>query len=297
MDIRTMQYFLAIAQEGSFTKAAERLHMTQPPLSRQMRDLEAELGVALFDRGGKGVALTEEGARLKERAQELVDLVGQIKSDMASEASNVMGEVRIACGESDAVAFLAKAAKELQPSHPGITYRLLSGDGDFVADRLDRGAADIGLLVTSSIDNADYGFIEMPAKDTWGVLMAEDAALAARSRVTPEDLANGPLLLPHRASMGSDLMAWFKDKRESLNVVATYDLAYNASRFAREGLGYAVTLDGIVDASKGSGLAFRPLAPHLDAHLFLVWSRQRRLTRAAEAFLEAVRDTMGDAAR
>ena len=129
MDIRTMQYFLAIAQEGSFTKAAERLHMTQPPLSRQMRDLEAELGVALFARGGKGVTLTEEGARFKERAQEVVDLMGQIESDMASEASNILGEVRIACGESDAVAFLAKAAKGLQRSHPGVTYRLLSGDG------------------------------------------------------------------------------------------------------------------------------------------------------------------------
>lgn len=294
MDIRTMQYFLAIAQEGSFTKAAERLHMTQPPLSRQMRDLEAELGVALFARGGKGVTLTEEGVHFKERAQEVVDLVGQIESDMASEASSILGEVRIACGESDAVAFLAKAAKGLQRSHPGVTYRLLSGDGDFVADRLDRGAADIGLLVTSSIDSADYGFMKVPAKDTWGVLMAEDAALAKLDRVTPDDLAGEPLLLPYRASMGSDLMSWFKDKRESLNVVATYDLAYNASRFAREGLGYAVALDGIVDASEGSGLAFRPLAPHLDAHLFLVWSRQRRLTRAAEAFLEAVRDTIED---
>ena len=292
MDIRTMQYFLAIAQEGSFTKAAERLHMTQPPLSRQMRDLEAELGVSLFARGGKGITLTEEGARFKDRAQEVVDLVGQIESDMASEASNILGEVRIACGESDAVAFLAKAAKGLQRSHPGVTYRLLSGDGEFVADRLDRGAADIGLLVTLSIDSADYGFMEIPAKDTWGVLMAEDAALAKLDRVTPDDLAKEPLLLPYRASMGSDLMSWFKDKRESLNVVATYDLAYNASRFAREGLGYAVALDGIVDASEGSGLSFRPFHPHLDAHLFLVWSRQRRLSRAAEAFLKAVRYTI-----
>lgn len=180
--------FLAIAQEGSFTKAAERLHMTQPPLSRQMRDLEAELGIALFDRGGKGVTLTEEGVRFKERAQEVVDLVGQIESDMASEASNILGEVRIACGESDAVAFLAKAAKGLQLSHPGITYRLLSGDGDFVADRLDRGAADIGLLVTSSIDSADYGFMKVPAKDTWGVLMAED-----RHRLSPQTFERGEI--------------------------------------------------------------------------------------------------------
>lgn len=296
MDIRTMQYFLTIAQEGSFTKAAECLHMTQPPLSRQMRDLESELGVTLFDRGGKGITLTEEGARFKERAQEMVDLMGQIKSDMASETSNILGEARIACGESDSVALLAKVAKELQLSHPGITYRLLSGDGDFVTDKLDRGAADIGLLVTSSIDHAEYGFMKIPAKDTWGVLMAEDAALASLGCVTPEDLVDEPLLLPYRASMGSDLMMWFKDERESLNVVATYDLAYNASRFAKEGFGYAVTLDGIVDATEGSGLAFRPLSPRLEAHLFLIWSRQRRLTRAAEAFLEAVRNTISGTA-
>lgn len=297
MDIRTMQYFLAIAQEGSFTKAAERLHMTQPPLSRQMRDLEAELGVVLFDRGGKGVVLTEEGMSFKERAQEVVDLVGQIKSDMASEATNVMGEVRIACGESDAVAFLARTAKGLRLSHPGITYRLLSGDEDFVADKLDRGAADIGLLVASNIDSANYRFMEIPAKDTWGVLMAEDASLAKLDRVAPEDLAEEPLLLPYRASMSSDLMAWFKDKRESLNVVATYDLAYNASRFAKERLGYAVALEGIVDASEGSGLAFRPLHPCLETHLFLVWNRQRRLTHAAKVFLDSMRDEVEDTIR
>ncbi|MEY8562726.1 LysR family transcriptional regulator [Eggerthellaceae bacterium 3-80] len=297
MDIRTMQYFLAIAQEGSFKKAAEHLHMTQPPLSRQIQDLETELGVTLFDRGRKGVTLTEAGMRFMERAQEAVDLMGQIKSDMTSSDSDISGEVRIACGESDAVAFLAKVAEELRASHLGITYRLLSGDGEFVTDKLDRGAADIGLLVTSSINNADYGFMEIPAKDTWGVLMADNAALAKLSHITPDNLVGEPLLLPYRASMGSDLMTWFKDKRESLNVVATYDLAYNASRFAKEGFGYVVALDGIVDTTEGSGLTFRPLAPHLEACLFLVWNRRRRPTRAVEAFLEAMRAAIEGVAR
>lgn len=207
--------------------------------------------------GGHDSAVAHGDARKQDGARAHPHIIAQPHRlrRHAAEASNILGEVRIACGESDAVAFLAKAAKGLQRSHPGVTYRLLSGDGDFVADRLDRGAADIGLLVTSSIDSADYGFMKVPAKDTWGVLMAEDAALAKLDRVTPDDLAGEPLLLPYRASMGSDLMSWFKDKRESLNVVATYDLAYNASRFAREGLGYAVALDGIVDAKKTAATA------------------------------------------
>lgn len=289
MDVRSMQYFLTIAQEGSFTKAAEVLHMTQPPLSRQMKDLEAELGSALFERNGKGVTLTEEGAIFRERAQEVVDLVSQIEDDMRAAEDELAGEVRIACGESDAVTLLAKAAGGLQARHPQVTYRLLSGDRDFVSDKLESGGADIGLLVVSNVDTDRFDFLKMPMRDRWGVLMTEDDALAKRKRATVDDLANEPLLLPYRAALGSDLMAWFGNKRSGLNVVATYDLAYNASRFVKAGFGYAVTLDGIVDAGSNSGLAFRPLDPPLEAELFLVWRRSHRLSRASRAFIDEVR--------
>lgn len=294
MDVRSMQYFLAIAREGSFTKAAEVLHMTQPPLSRQMKDLEAELGVALFDRSGKGVTLTEEGLVFRERAQEVVDLVGQVESDMRLGAGGIAGEVRIACGESDAVTLLAEAAKGLQRAHPCISYRLLSGDGDFVQDRLDAGAADFGLLVVPQVDSERYDFLKMPVRDRWGVLVEEGDELAKLTDVTSADLAARPLMLPYRAAMGSDLMAWFGEARADLNAVATYDLAYNASRFAKAGFGCAVVLDGIVDAGAGSGLAFRPLRPALEADLFLVWRRNHRLSRAARAFTEEVRRLVGE---
>lgn len=288
MDVRDMQYFLAIAREGSFTKAAEVLHMTQPPLSRQMKDLEAELGVTLFDRSGKGVTLTEEGLLFRERAQEVIDLVGQVESDMRLGEGGIAGEVRVACGESDAVTLLAKAAKRLQRTHPHIAYRLLSGDGDFVQDRLAAGAADFGLLVVSQVDSDRYDFLKMPIRDRWGALVEEGDELAQQADVAPADLAGRPLMLPYRAAMGSDLMAWFGDARADLDVVATYDLAYNASRFAKAGFGCAVILDGIVDAGAGSGLAFRPLRPALETDLFLVWRRNHRLSRAARAFYEEV---------
>ena len=294
MDVRSMQYFLAIAQEGSFTKAAEVLHMTQPPLSRQMKDLEAELGVALFDRSGKGVSLTEEGLVFRERAQEVVDLVSQVENDMRLGEGGIAGEVRIACGESDAVTLLAKAAQRLQRAHPHISYRLLSGDGDFVQDRLGAGAADFGLLVVGQVDSERYDFLKLPVRDRWGVLVEEGDELAQKTYVAPVDLTERPLMLPYRAAMSSDLMTWFGDARANLDVVATYDLAYNASRFAKAGFGCAVALDGIVDSGSGSGLAFRPLRPALETDLFLVWRRSHRLSRAARAFSEEVRRLVGE---
>ena len=295
MDVRSMQYFLAIAREGSFTKAAEVLHMTQPPLSRQMQELEAELGVALFDRSGKGVTLTEEGLVFRERAQEVVDLMSQVESDMKFGEGGVAGDVRIACGESDAVTLLAEAAKRLQYAHPRVSYRLLSGDRDFVQDRLDGGAADFGLLVVSQVDSDRYDFLRMPMRDRWGVLVGAGDELAKLTDVTPADLVGRPLMLPYRAAMGSDLMAWFGEARANLDVVATYDLAYNASRFAKVGFGCAVALDGIVDAGAGSGLVFRPLHPTLEADLFLVWRRNQRLSRAARVFMEEMRRLVGEA--
>lgn len=289
MDVRSMQYFLAIAQEGSFTKAAEILHMTQPPLSRQIKDLEAELGVVLFDRSGRCVTLTEEGVAFREKAQEVVDLIQQVKSDINHDERDLVGEVRIACGESDAVTILSRGAQRLQCEHPHITYRLLSGDGDFVSDKLESGAVDFGLLVVSQVDSDRYSFVKMPVRDRWGILMREDSELVRKASVELSDIMDLPLMLPYRAAMGSDLMGWFGDVRDNLNIVATYDLAYNASRFAKAGFGYVVALDGIVDTTTGSGIAFRPFAPTLEADLFLVWKRNQRLSRAAKAFADEVR--------
>ena len=259
MDIRSMQYFLAVAQEGSFTKAAEALHMTQPPLSRQMMELEAELGITLFDRSGKRVTLTEEGRVFRERAQEAVDLVESIRCDMAADAKAVAGEIRIACGETDAVTFIAQAAANLQAKHPSIRYRLLSGDRDFVTEKLQHGSADLGLLVGDGVDAEEYDFIELSAKDDWGVLVRSDLPLAKKKTVSKGDLCDLPLILPYRAALGSELMSWFGESKDALNVIATYDLAYNASRFAKIGFGCAVTLEGLVDVGGDTGLVFIPL--------------------------------------
>ncbi|MCI8452002.1 MAG: LysR family transcriptional regulator [Eggerthellaceae bacterium] len=289
MDIRSMQYFLAVAREGSFTKAADALHMTQPPLSRQIKDLEEELGTPLFDRSGRRVTLTEEGLLFRERAQEAVDLFESIRLEMSAGSETVCGEIRIACGETEAVSLIAASAWRLRADHGSVIFRLLSGDGDFVQESLQRGAADLGLLVTGSVDGEAYDFLELPAKDRWGVLMGEDCALASRPSVTRDDLAAMPLILPYRAARSSDLMAWFGAGKDDLDVVATYDLAYNASRFAREGVGLAVALDGIVDVGPGTGLVFRPLSPALETNLFVVWRKHQRLPRAAQALVSALR--------
>lgn len=291
MDIRSLCYFLVIAREGSFTKAAEVLHMTQPPLSRQIRELENDLGVELFDRSGKRIALTDEGLVLRERAQEVIDLMEKIRDEVALDAEGIAGEVRIACGESDAVSLFASAAKRLQGLHPNIHYRLLSGDGDFVDEQLQRGAADIGLLVTDTVDGEKYDYARLPLNDRWGILIKRDDALAKKRAVKLGDIADAPLILPYRAALSSDLMSWFEQRKTALNIVATYDLAYNASRFAKEGFGYAVALDGIVETGERSELIFRPLSPTLTASLFVVWRKGIRLSRAASMFLNELNCT------
>lgn len=290
MDIRTMQYFLAVAREGSITKAAETLHMTQPPLSRQMMELEAELGVTLLDRSSKRVALTEDGRIFRKRAQEVVDLVESVRCDMTAGSGAIVGEVRIACGETDAVTLIAEVAAGLQEQYPSIKYRLLSGDRDFVTTNLQQGTADLGLLVADSIDAEEYGFLELPAKDTWGILTRVGSPLSRKISVSKDDLSGLPLILPYRAALSSELMSWFGENRDALNIVATYDLAYNASRFAKAGFGHVVALDGIVDVGKSAGLAFVPLQPELATKLFVVWQKHMRTSKAAQLLIEELEE-------
>ena len=182
MDIRVLQYFLAVAREESITKAAETLRMTQPPLSRQLKDLEEELGKQLLIRGSKKITLTEDGMLLRKRAEELVDLMEKTKSELASSNENINGEIYIGCGETEAISFLAQAARNLQANHPLIHYHIYSGDAERVMERLDKGLIDFGLFV-SHADINKYDSIKLPMKDTWGVLMRKDSPLAESNRM------------------------------------------------------------------------------------------------------------------
>lgn len=289
MDIRVLQYFLAVAREESITKAAETLQMTQPPLSRQLKDLEEEIGKQLLIRGSKRVTLTEDGMLLRKRAEELVDLMEKTKAELSSSNENINGEIYIGGGETDAISFFAQAAGKLQKKHPLIHYHLYSGDASIVTEKIDRGLIDFGLLI-GPFDVTKYDYMRLPMTDTWGVLMREDSPLANKEFVCAEDLWNKPLILSHQASINSEMVSWLKTDIRKLNVVMTYDLIYNASHFVKKGLGYAIALDKLINTTGESELCFRPLYPRMEAGLCIVWKKYQVFSRASNEFLRQLKE-------
>lgn len=284
MDIRILQYFLTVAREESITKAAERLHMTQPPLSRQLKDLEEELGKQLLIRGNKKVTLTEDGMLLRKRAEELIDLMEKTKTELTSSNENINGDIHIGCGETEAISFLAQAAWDLKQQHPFIHYHIYSGDAERVMERLDKGLIDFGLLV-GPVDVNRYDYIRLPLKDTWGVLMRKDSPLAEKESIIAEDLWDKPLIISHQTSINSEMFSWLKTDISKLNIVATYDLVYNASLFVKKGFGYVIALDKLINTTGNITLCFRPLYPALEAGLCIVWKKYQIFSKASNAFL------------
>ncbi len=287
MDIRVLHYFLTVAREESITKAAEVLHMTQPPLSRQLKNLEDEVGKQLLIRGSKRVTLTEEGMLLRKRAEEMMELMKKTKSELAASHENISGDVYMGSGETDAVSIIAKAAKSVQEKYPLIRYHIYSGDADRIAERLDKGLIDFGLFV-EPFDTTKYDFIRLPVKDTWGVFMRKDSPLAEKEFICAEDLWDQPLILSRQTMVSHEMMAWFQRDLAKLHIVATYDLLYNASRFVKMGVGYAITLDKLIDTSGDGKWCFRPLYPSMEAGLCIVWKKYPVFSRAAEQFLKEI---------
>ena len=284
-----LRYFLAVAQEESISGAAEYLHLTQPTLSRQLMDLENELGKKLFIRGSRKVSLTEDGVLLRKRASEIVELVEKTESEFWGTEETVAGDIYIGGGESEAMRLIARAARELQCAFPNIHYHLFSGNANDVCERLDRGCLDFGILLEPG-DLKRYDYIQLPVTDVWGVLMRKDSPLAEKEALRPEDLRDKPLLLS-RQSIGRDgLSAWFGQEYASLNVAATYNLIYNASLMVEEGLGYALALDRLVNTTGDSQLCFRPLEPRLEVRLYVVWKKFQIFSKAAAKFLAVLQE-------
>ena len=290
MELRHLRYFLMVAREGTISGAAAALHVSQPSLSRQMQELERDLGVRLFDRGSRRVSLTEPGMRLRRRAEEIVDLVGRTEDEFRLTADTLAGEVRVGGGETPAMGLVADAMAAFVDAYPLVRFSLFSGNAESVGERLDSGRLDFGVFVGHA-DLSRYEFLQLPARDRWGVFMREGDSLAALDAVTPEDLAGRSLILSEQASR--EMGAWFRRDLADLDVVATYNLLYNAALLARRGMGVVVSLEGIVDTSAGSGLAFRPLEPAISAEVFVAWKRYQAFSPAAEAFLGAVRARWG----
>ena len=290
MELRVLQYFLAIAREQSIIRAAESLHLSQPTLSTQIKNLETELGKQLLIRGTKGsrkVILTEEGMILRKRAEEILELVKKTESEVTLSNQIVMGDIYIGTGETDAVRILAKTAKDLQSTCPGIRYHISSGNSAFVMERLDKGLLDFG-IVFGTVDLTTCNTLKIPAKDVWGVLMHKDSPLAGKESITPEDLWDKPLIISQQENKGGIITQWLKRRESDLNITATYNLIFNASLLVEEGLGYAIGLDKIINTTGNSNLCFRPLSPRLEDELSIIWKKYQVFSKPAEKFIDVL---------
>ena len=290
MELRVLQYFLAVAREQSISRAAQSLHLSQPTLSTQIKALEEELGKKLLDRGVSGsrkVTLTDEGIILRKRAEEILSLVKRTEDEITLSDQFVAGDVYIGAGETDGVRLLTRAAQRTQERYPDVHFHISSGDGADVTDDLDKGLTDFGLLL-QTVDISKYDCIELPVRETWGVLVRRDSPLAERDAITPEDLVDQPLIVSRQAFSGALLSSWLGRGLDTLNVAATYSLLYNASLMVEEGMGCALCLDGIINTSGDSPLCFRALEPGLEVSVYFVWKKYRSFSKAAEKYMEAL---------
>lgn len=285
MDIRVLRYYLAICQEGTMSRAAEVLHVTQPTLSRQIADLERELGCELLERRSRCVVPTEKGLYLRRRAEEIVSLADQTEADFAHSDDIAEGDVRISAGESDGMRVVAHRIRAFRERHPNVRFHLHSCNSTDAIERLERGLDDFAVLI-SYPDINRYAHVLLAPTDAWGVLMREDDPLAELEAVGPDDLVDKPLIASRQALSTGALSMWFGDRTSDLNVVATYNLVFNAMTLAREGVGYVLCLDRLVPAGRGTGLAFRLLYPPVVSVIDFAWKRDQPLTNAARAFLD-----------
>lgn len=283
MDIRVLKYFLAVAREQSYSVAAERLFLSQPTLSRQIKDLEEELGKTLFIRSNKGVALTEEGMILRKRAEEIVELLDKTEQEVRHSNDVVSGKVYIGAGETYAIKLIADTAQKLQESYPDISYSLYSGDGTDVLERLDKGLIDFG-IVFQEVDTSRYEHIDIPLKDRFGVLMRRDSPLADREKISLSDLKDLPLIVPRQPNHNMMFAEILGLEENDVNVAAEYNLVYNGSVMASEGMGYCLCFDRLINTD-GSNMCFMPLKPELEVGCSFVWKRYSVFTKAAEMFL------------
>ena len=272
MELRVLQYFLAVAREESFTGAANALHLSQPTLSRQLKDLETELGKQLFIRGSRKIELTDEGRILKQRAEEIVSLVNKTENEIAVSDDHIAGDVFIGAGETVGVRTITKAAKCVRDSYPDIHFHIISGDRTDVVEKLDSGLVDFG-LVFGSVDESKYESIRVPNSDLWGVLMRRDSPLADRETIESKDLYDKPLIVSRQADRTGVIKRLLGRSADKLNIVATYNLIFNGALMVQDGLGYALCLESVHQPNRNSELIFKPLSTAISEELHIIWKK------------------------
>ena len=292
MEIRVLRYFLAIAREENMTRAAKYLHVIQPTLSKQIKQLEEEIGKKLFIRSNYSIKLTDEGLLLRKRAEDILSMVDKTMEEFQALDDITGGDIYIGAAESESFSYFATVAKDLQLQYPNVKFHLYSGNTEVIAERLDRGLLDFAIIV-QEVDLSKYNYIKIPTSDTWGVIMRKDSPLAKKEYITIEDLIDLPLIVS-RQGITEDYPKLFKEKLDQLHIVATFDLIYNASIMVKEGFGYALSFDKIVDTSENSELCFRVLKPELKTNMYIIWKKYQVFTPIAEKLLSKMQQHFND---
>ena len=282
MEIRVLKYFLMAAREENITKAAELLHITQPTLSRQLQQLEEELGVKLFQRSNHSIRLTEDGMLLKRRAQEIVALTDKTEKEFQHKEESVSGEISIGSGETKSVHELAEIISLFREEYPAVSYDFYTANADDIKERLDKGLLDIGLLA-EPVDISKYNFVRLNGRERWGILVREDSVLAAKEYVKPEDLLEIPLLMVRRPLVQSELAGWFDNYYDQIHIVGTYNLINNAAVMVEKGIGCALCFNLGVTFDK---LRFIPLLPAVETGAVIVWKKNQIASQAVYKFID-----------
>lgn len=292
MEIRVLKYFLTVSEIGNITKAANSMHLTQPTLSRQLQELEKELGQKLFIRGNHSVSLTPEGIILRKRAQEIIDLVDKTETEFTSFKDEVMGDIFIGSGETKSIKLITDIMKTLKKDYPKIKFHIVSGDSGDLVERLDKGLLDFCVLI-QPFNLEKYDYIDLGEKDTWGLLLRKDDPLADKKSIKIKDLMELPLIISRQAIRKTDennvFLNWFGNNFENLNIAGTYNLIYNAAIMTEDRIGYAMGLDKLINTTANTSLCFRPLNPKLEVGISVVWKKNQVFSRPAKLFLEQLR--------
>ncbi|WP_125142332.1 LysR family transcriptional regulator [Clostridium transplantifaecale] len=288
MEIRLLKYFLMTAREENITRAAQLLHVTQPTLSRQLMQLEEELGVQLFHRSNHSIVLTEDGMLLKRRAQELIDLADKTVRELSQREEILNGEIAVGSGELRSMGLLSELLAGFHQEHPQVCYDIYSGNADNIKERLEQGTLDLGLLL-EPVEIARYEFLRMPVRESWGVLVRKDSELAGKPYVRPEDLIRFPLLFTKRELLRRELLNWFGDNSDQMNIVSAYNLIYNAAMMVKNGIGIALCVEL---ESSFENLCFVPLSPSLEFYSVLAWKKNKVHSPAAAAFISYAKEQL-----
>lgn len=292
MEIRVLRYFLAVVREESITKASEVLHITQPTLSRQLAQLEEEIGVKLFDRGTRKIKLTNEGILLRRRAEEILMLVDKTEKELIEQEEQVEGKISIGCGEIASVQLLSELFKNFNQTYPLVTFDIYTATADLVKEQMDKGLLDLGLLL-EPVDMEKYDFIRMNIKEKWVVLMPLNDPLAEKEFITASDLVQLPLILPRRMQIQNEIASWFGDYYKNLNILFTSNLSTNGAVMVSQGLAYSLVIEGSVPFWDSSKITCRPLYPNLSATSVLAWKRGQPTSVAVTKFIKLSKCFLG----